>query len=264
MNIVVCMKQAPDTEAKIKVRDDGSGIEEQGIKYVMNPYDEYGVEEALKLKEKFGGETVVVTMGPKRVIEAMRTALAMGIDKGVHIDDPAFEGSDSLGTARALAAVLKGMEYDLILGGKQAIDGDCAQVLTSVAELLDIPQVNIVTELNVAEDGKSATAHRRIEGGEEVVEVKLPAVMSCEKGLNEPRYASLPGIMKAKKKEIKEVALADSGLNADEVGKAGAKTKITAYLPLAERQPGKKLEGVEPDESAKQLVKYLREEAKVI
>lgn len=264
MNIVVCLKQTPDTEAKIQVKGDGSGIEEQGIKYVMNPYDEYAVEEALKLKEKFGGETTIVTMGPSRVIEAMRTALAMGIDKGVHIDDPALAGSDSLATAKVLAAVVKGLNCDILLGGKQAIDGDCAQVLSSMAELLDIPQVNIVTELKVAEDGKTATVHRRIEGGDEVVEVRLPVILSCEKSLNEPRYASLPGIMKAKKKELKEVSLADAGVDVGEVGVNGSKTKITAYLPLAERQPGKKLEDVEPEEAAKQLAKYLREEAKVI
>ena len=260
MNIVVCMKQAPDTEAKIVVNAEGSGINLDGVKFVMSPYDEYAVEQAIQLKEKFGGETIVVTLGPKRVVEAMRTALAMGMDKGVHIDDPALENADAWATAKVLAGALKELNADIILGGKQAIDHDQAQVMANVAEFLDMPQVSNISFMEMDGDGKKAKVSRRIEGGTEVYEVTLPAVMSCEKGLNEPRYASLPGIMKAKKKEIKDVDLAASGVGADD---AKNKTEIKKFSSPPERAAGKVLEG-EAEETAPQLAKLLREEAKVI
>jgi electron transfer flavoprotein beta subunit len=264
VKIVVCMKQAPDTEATIKVTGDGKGIEEQNIKWVMNPYDEYAVEQALQLKEKFKGETVVVTMGPDRVMEAMRTALAMGIDRGIHLNDDAFAHSDATGTAKALAAAIKAESPDLILCGRQAIDFDMAQVPAIMAEILDMPQAYAVAKMEVSEDGKKATINRRIEGGEEVIELSLPAVMTCDKGLNEPRYASLPGIMKAKKKEIKKVGLADTGLSADEIGAKGSKVQVTEYLPLPDRPPGKVFKDQETPDMVKEVVKLLREEAKVI
>jgi electron transfer flavoprotein beta subunit len=266
VNIVVCLKQVPDTETKIKITPEADGIVEEGIKWVMNPYDEYAVEEALKLKERFKGESTVtiVSIGPKRALEAIRTALAMGADKAVHVDDPALTGSDSYTTAKALAAALKEVPYDIILFGKQAVDDDCAQVAQSLAELLDLPQAMVIEKLEVADDGKKATAYRRIEGGaKEMLEVPLPAIIAAEKGLNEPRYASLPGIMKAKSKEVKNLDLAALGLSASEVGAEGAKVKILKYSLPPEKQPGKKLEG-EPEETAKELVKLLREEAKAI
>ncbi len=266
VNIIVCMKQVPDTEAKIKPTPEGDGIVEEGIKWVMNPYDEYAVEEALRLKEKFKGESTVtiVSIGPKRALEAIRTALAMGADKSIHIDDPALTGSDSYNTAKVLAAALKDIPYDIILFGKQAVDDDCAQVPQGLAEFLDIPQAMVVEKLEVADDGKKATAYRRIEGGaKEVLEISLPAIIAAEKGLNEPRYASLPGIMKAKSKEVKNLDLAALGLSAGEVGAEGAKVKILKYSLPPEKQPGKKIEG-EPEETAKELVKLLREEAKIV
>ncbi|MCK5187545.1 MAG: electron transfer flavoprotein subunit beta/FixA family protein, partial [Deltaproteobacteria bacterium] len=218
MNIIVCMKQVPDTEAQIRVKPDGSGIVDSDIKFVMNPYDEYGVEEALLLKEKFGGTVTIVCLGSERAIEAIRTGLAMGADKAVHLDDPAFEGGDAFSTAKALAAAIKGMEYDLIFCGKQAIDDDLAQVGPALAEMLGIPQIVVVTKVEVSEDGKKAKVNRQIIGGEEIIEVPLPAVLTAQKGLNEPRYASLPGIMKAKKKEVKSVKIADLGLDPNAVG----------------------------------------------
>ncbi|MBW2653172.1 MAG: electron transfer flavoprotein subunit beta/FixA family protein [Deltaproteobacteria bacterium] len=226
MNSIVCMKQVPDTEAQIRVKPDGSGIVDSDIKFVMNPYDEYGVEEALLLKEKFGGTVTIVCLGPERAVEAIRTGLAMGVGKAVHLDDPTFEGGDAFSTAKALAAAIKGMEYDLIFCGKQAIDDDLAQVGPALAEMLGIPQIVVVTKVEVSEDGKKAKVNRQIIGGEEIIEVPLPAVLTAQKGLNEPRYASLPGIMKAKKKEIKSVKIADLGLDPNAVGKAGAKTQI--------------------------------------
>lgn len=260
MNIVVCIKRTPDTEAKIVVNGDGSGINLDGVKFIMNPYDEYAVEQAIQLKDKLKGETIVVSMGPKEAAEAMRTALAMGIDKGVHINDPALEKADAWVTAKVLAGVLKGLNADLILGGKQAIDFDQAQVMAHVAEFLDMPQVSNISSMEMAADGKSAKVSRRIEGGTEVYEVKLPAVITCEKGLNEPRYASLPGIMKAKKKEVKEVNLAGSGVSGDD---AKNRAEVTKFISPPARQAGKVLQG-EAEQTAPQLAKLLREEAKVI
>jgi electron transfer flavoprotein beta subunit len=266
------MKQTPDTEASIKISGDGQGIDEQNIKWIMNPYDEYAVEVGLRLKEKFGGETWVVTMGGDRVVESMRTALAMGVDKGVHLNDDAFAGSDAMGEAKAIAAALKTLEPDIILCGKQAIDWDMAQVPAMIAEVMDLPQVTMCSYLNIADDGGSAKAKRKIEGAEETYEIGLPAVISIDKGtsvqesepIQEARYASLPGIMKAKKKEIKPFGLGDSGLSADDVGAGGAKVKIAAYEPLPERSAGKVFKEQETEDMVKEVVKLLREEAKVI
>ena len=264
MNIIVCMKQVPDTEAQIRVKPDGSGIVDGDIKFVMNPYDEYGVEEALMLKEKFGGTVTIVCLGPERAVEAIRTGLAMGADKAVHLDDPAFEGGDAFSTAKALAAAIKGMEYDIIFCGKQAIDDDLAQVGSALAEMLGIPQIVVVTKVEVSEDMKKAKVNRQIIGGEEIIEVPLPAVLTAQKGLNEPRYASLPGIMKAKKKEIKSTKVADLGLDPNDVGKAGAKTRIIKMYSPPQREAGKIIEGETAEETAPKLAKLLREEAKVI
>ena len=162
MNIVACVKQVPDTEAQIKVKPDGSGIEEGGIKWVMNPYDEFGVEEALRLKEKNGGEVTIVCLGPARAMETIRTALAMGADKGIHISDPAFDGADAYTTASALAAAIKGIPHDIIFCGQRAIDDDSAQVGAVLAELLGIPQVTVVTKFEFAGQLRQGhPAHRR-------------------------------------------------------------------------------------------------------
>jgi electron transfer flavoprotein beta subunit len=265
LKLVALIKNVPDTEAKIKINADGTDIDTQGIKFVMNPYDEYAVEEALLIKEKLKDDTTVtvISLGPDRVVESLRTALAMGADDAVHVSDPAFEGGDSMANARVLAAVLKPMAPDLIFCGKQGIDYDAAQTPAAVAEHLDIPQSLVTIEFELSEDKRTATAKRRVEGGDEVVELTLPALVSCEKGLNEPRYASLPGIMKAKKKEIKKITLADLSLDAAEVGTSGTKMNILKFHPLPERPPVKMIAG-EAAEAAKELVKLLREEAKVI
>lgn len=264
MDIIVCMKQVPDTESKIKVNPEGTGIVTEGLKYVMNPYDEYAVEEALKIKEKFGGTVTIVCLGPDRATEAIRTALAMGADEGVHLNDLAFVGSDSFTIAKILAGALKDMKYDLILTGKQAVDFDSSQVFGCLAELLDLPYVSVVVGLEISSDGKTATAKRETEGGvEEIIEMPLPAVIAAQKGLNEPRYASLPGIMKAKRKEIKKIDLATLGLDAGEVGEKGSKLKTKNYRLPPERQAGKKIEG-EPAETASELARLLHEEAKLI
>jgi len=265
VKIGVMVKNVPDTESKIKISADGKSIESQGVKFVMNPYDEFAVEEALQLKEKLGADTTVTvfSLGPDRLVETLRTALAMGADQAVHVTDPAFEGGDSLTNAKVLAKAAEAEGFDLILGGKQGIDFDSAQTLSAVAQFLGMGQAQIDTDLELGADNASLKARRRIEGGDEVVDVTLPAIISCEKGLNEPRYASLPGIMKAKKKEIKTLGLSDLGLSADEVGEAGSGTRVVGYSPLKERAAVKMLEGEAADQ-AKELVRLLREEAKVI
>ncbi len=263
MNVIVCMKQVPDTETLIKIKPDGSGIVTDEIKYVMNPYCEFAVEEALRIKEKLGGAAILVSMGPARTVEALRTGLAMGADRSIHLNDPAFEGSDAFTTAKALAEVIKKEPYDLILCGKQAVDDDMAQIGPALAEMLNLPHVTLITKLEISADKKKAKVEREIDGGKEVIEVALPAVFTCQKGLNEPRYASLPGIMKAKKKEVKPINAAALGLPADQIGAGGAKTKILKYMPPPSRPPGKVISG-EVLDAAKNLVRLLREEAKVI
>ena len=256
MNIVACVKQVPDTEALIKVKPDGTGIEEGGIKWVMNPYDEYGVEEALKLKEAKGGEVTIVSVGPARAMESIRTALAMGADKGIHICDAALDNADGYNTAAALAAAIKEINADIIFCGQRAIDDDSAQVGSILAELLGIPVVTIVTKFD-PEDGKIKVI-KPIEGAQLVIESTLPCVVTAQKGLNEPRYASLPGIMKAKKKPVDVKDVAALGISVE------PKARIAKMTPPPERAPGKIIEGDDPAAKAAELVKLLREEAKVI
>lgn len=256
MNIIACVKQVPDTETLIKVKPDGSGIAEDGIKWVMNPYDEYGVEEALKLKEKNGGEVTIVSVGPARVMETIRTALAMGAEKGIHIDDPSLNGADAYTTAAALAAAIKGVPYDIIFCGQRAIDDDAGQVGAVLADMLGLPQVTLVTKLEIVD--KTARCTKSVEGATVVVETSLPCVITAQKGLNEPRYASLPGIMKAKKKPVDVKNAAALGIAAE------VKAKVSKTIPPPARPPGKIIQGDDPVVKAEILVKLLREEAKII
>jgi len=264
VNIIVCLKQVPDTETQIKVGSDGKSIVTDDIKWVMNPYDEHGVEEALRIKEKFGGEVTVVGLGPKRVTESIRTALAMGADKGILVSDEALEGSDSLAVAKALAAAIKELDYDLIFSGQRGVDDDMGVVGANIAELLDIPQLSVIDKVEVAEDGKSVKVNRPIEGSILVIESPLPALITAQKGLNEPRYASLPGIMKAKKKPFDEKTLSDLGLDAAEFGEGARKVKVLEITPPPAREAGKIVEGETPQEKAAGLAKLLHDEAKVI
>jgi electron transfer flavoprotein beta subunit len=256
VNIVACVKQVPDTEAMIKVKPDGSGIDEGGIKWVMNPYDEFGVEEALKLKEKFGGDVTVVSLGPARAMETIRTALAMGADKGIHINDPALEGADAYVTASALAAAIKAVPHDIIFCGQRAIDDDSGQVGSVLAEMLGLPSVTIVTKADV--EGGTVKVIKPIEGAQLLIEGSLPCVVTAQKGLNEPRYASLPGIMKAKKKPVDIKDAAALGVSTD------LKAKVAKFVPPPARPPGKIVCGDDPAAKAAELGRLLREEAKVI
>ena len=248
----------PDSETRIRLTKDNSAVDYTGIKWVVNPYDEYALEEAIKLKEKLSGNVTLVSVGPQRAEEAIRTGLAMGADSAVLVKE---ELSDGLAVAKVLSAVISKMQYDLVLCGKQAIDDDSAIVPTALAEYLGIPNVNIVTKLEISPDKKSAVAVRQIEGADEKVETALPAVMSCQKGLNVPRYPTLPNIMKAKKKEIKAMALADIGMKKEELG--SLTNTVEVALPQA-RSAGKLVEGETPQEMAAKLAKLLHEEAKLI
>lgn len=250
MKIVVCVKQVPDTEARIKIAADKKSIDPADINWILNPYDEFAVEEALRIKEKSGDAHVtVLSVGPERVVSALRSGLAMGADDAVLVKT-GDEYLDSTMVAKALAEVLKEMEYDLLLCGKQGVDDDNLQVGPMVAELLGIACVTRVTELIVADGAIQAT--REIEGGAEKVEAPLPALVTAEKGLNEPRYPALRGIMMAKKKTIQEKIV-----NLDT-----PKLKIRGLEYPPSRQAGK-IVGEGP-EAVPELVKLLREEAKAI
>ena len=196
MKIAVCVKQVPDTEARVRIAPDGKGIVEGDISWIVSPYDEFAIEEALLLKEKAGGEVVVLSLGPDRVQAALRTGLAMGADSGIHLKDPAFDAADTFGVARALAAAIKALAPDLVICGQTGVGGDNAQVPGLLAEMLDLPQVTMAVTLEV-QDGQ-ATVVREIEGARETWQTSLPAVITAQKGLNDPRYASLKGIMAAK------------------------------------------------------------------
>lgn len=257
MNIFVIMKRTFDTEEKIAVQN--GQINEDGAEFIINPYDEYAIEEAIQLRDANGGEVTVVTIGGEDSEKELRTALAMGCDKAVLINtEDDLENGDQYSTSRILAEYLKDQEVDIILGGNVAIDGGSGQVGPRLAELLDIAYVTTITKLEI--DGDKATIVRDVEGDSEVIEASLPILVTAQQGLNEPRYPSLPGIMKAKKKPLDELELDDLDLDEDDVE---AKTKtIEIYLP-PKKEAGKVLEG-EIEDQVKELVLLLRNEAKVV
>jgi electron transfer flavoprotein beta subunit len=259
MKIVVLVKQVPDTATQVKIGASSKAIDTAGITWIVSPYDEFAVEEALRIKEKRGQvEVVAVSLGPDRVKEALRSCLAMGADRAIHLNDPAWVEADTLTTARVLAAVLKQEAPEVVLAGRQAIDDDMGAVPAQVAELLGWPCVSWIMEETIADDGKTIRVSRQIEGGMEVFDVPLPAVLSAQKGLNEPRYPTLKGIMGAKKKEIRDVKAADLGIAAEPV-----QLSVTTLEALPPRPPGRIIPGDVPT-AAKELVRALREEAKAI
>lgn len=256
MNILVCMKQTFDTEERI-VLEDGE-ISEDGVEFVINPYDEYAVEEAIKLKEKHGGEVTVITVGPERAEQALRTALAMGADKAVIVDSEDLEDADEYTIAKVLAEVIKEREYDIILCGYMAVDDGSAQVGPRLAELLGIPHISTIVKLTV--DGENVEVEKDVEGDVEIIQSKLPVLVTAQQGLNEPRYPSLPGIMKAKKKPLERLDLDDLDLDEDDVE---AKTETLEIFLPPKKESGKILQG-ELSDQVKELVQLLRNEAKVI
>jgi len=262
MKVVVLVKQVPDTATQVKVSSDPRLIDATGITWIVSPYDEFAVEEALRIKEKRGAgdpvEVVAVTLGPDRAKEALRSCLAMGVDRAIHVNDPALEGADTLGAATVLAAVLKEERPALVLCGRQAIDDDMGAVGAQLAELLGWPCLSWVMEEAISEDGARVRVGRQVEGGLEVFDVSLPCILTAQKGMNEPRYPTLKGIMGAKKKEIKDVKLAALGLSAP-----GRELEVTQLQALPPRPPGRILTG-DPKDTARELVRALREDVKAI
>ncbi|MEL4024266.1 electron transfer flavoprotein subunit beta/FixA family protein [Lysinibacillus endophyticus] len=255
MNIIVIMKQTFDTEEKITIKD--GQINESGVNYIINPYDEYALEEAIKLKEEFGGEVTLISIGPDRVESSLRVGLAVGVDKAILVDDEALFG-DEYTTSKVLAAIIKDLSYDIILGGNMSVDNGSGQVAQRLAEELDISHVGTVTSLKV--ESGVAIVERDAEGNTEIIEAPLPLLLTAQQGLNDPRYPSLPGIMKAKKKPIQHINASDLGINPEEIK---AQTVVTDVFLPPEKKAGKVLSGEIP-EQAKELVNLLRSEAKVI
>lgn len=259
MKVAVLMKRVPDTASILKIGADNKSVDMAGIKYVMSPYDEHAIEEAIQLREAGkAAEVIVVTMGPEGSQETIRTALAMGADRAILVKDGAAAGINCRGTAMVLAAALKKEDVQLIFAGKQAVDDDASQVPERIAEILDIPHASVVTDFEL--NGNAATVEREIEGGSYKIEVSLPALFTIQKGINTPRYPTLPNIMKAKKKEIKEFSLADLGLSAADIA-SGISIENLA-LPRQDRL-NKVLQGTS-EERVKLLLSALRETEKVL
>jgi electron transfer flavoprotein beta subunit len=257
MNIYVLMKRTFDTEEKISIT--GGKINEDGAEFIINPYDEYAIEEAIQVRDAKGGEVTVISVGNEETEKQLRTALAMGADKAVLINiEDDVESGDQFTTAKILAEYLKEKDVDLIIGGNVAIDGGTGQVGPRVAELLNIPYVTTITKLEI--DGTNVTVTRDVEGDSEIIETSLPLLVTAQQGLNDPRYPSLPGIMKAKKKPLEKLELDDLDLEEDDVE---AKTKtIEIYLP-PKKEAGRVLAG-DLNDQVKELVQLLHTEAKVI
>jgi electron transfer flavoprotein beta subunit len=261
MNIIVCIKQVPSTETKIRVNTATGFVDTSEFEWVVNPYDEYAMETALRFREKAGtGAITVIALGPERVKTALRTCLAMGADAAVQLTDPAFEGVDALAVGRLLAAAVKREPFDVVLCGKQAVDDDQAAVPPAIAHFLGIPHASVVADVTADASARSVVAHREIEGATEVVNAPLPCLITIQKGAYEPRYPTLKGMMAAKKKGIPVLGAAELGIDPSLL------TRRIEYvedrLPPG-RKPGRVLEGT-PEEVVPELVRLLHEEAKVL
>ncbi|AYK07046.1 electron transfer flavoprotein subunit beta/FixA family protein [Brevibacillus laterosporus] len=255
MKILVAMKQTFDTEEKIIIQD--GLISDDGVETIINPYDEYAIEEAIKLRDDLGGEVIVMTVGKDGAEKELRTALAMGADRAVLVDDESLFG-DEYTTAKVLAAVAKKEEFDLILGGQMAVDSGAGQGGPRLAEELSINHVSTAVKIDI--EGTTVRVERDVEGDTEVVETSLPVLITAQQGLNEPRYPSLPGIMKAKKKPLDRLSADDLGLTAEEVA---SKTEIVYQYVPEKKEAGRILSGDIPSQVA-EVVQLLRNEAKVI
>ena len=260
MNIVVYVKRVPDTESRIRIQHETASVVEEGLNFIISPNDEYALEEGLRLREAQGGRVTAVSLGGDAALTVLRKCLAMGVDEAVLIKDDRKETYDGLRVARILAAVVKSRfaDADLLLFGRLSVGADNAQVPAMAAELLGWPQATVVTKLLI--EGRSGTAQREIEGAVEKVAFTLPAVVSAQKGLNEPRYETLKGIMAAKKKTIPVITPAELGLSAEDV----APWIEVLGLEIPPAKVGGRMIGGTPEEAARELVRLLRDEAKVI
>jgi electron transfer flavoprotein beta subunit len=257
LKIVVTVKQVPDTNAEKTFDPATKRLNRTSIENVLNPFDEYAIEEALRIKEAIGGDTTVtiLTMAPASGTDVVRKALGMGADNAVLLSDDAIGGSDTMATAYALAQAIKNNGFDLVLSGTQSTDAACSVVPAAIAEHLDVPCVTYVKKLTVA--GGAIEAQRETESGYLKVKAPLPALVSVTKSINEPRYPTLKGIMGAKKKEIKTPALADIGADPAKLGDAGAKTQVESFAPVGARQKGTVINANDPKEGAKQILDFL-------
>ncbi len=248
MNILVCISRVPDTATRVAIGADKKYIESKGVKYIVNPYDEFALEEALQLKQKNGGTVTALTIGTDQAVDVLRTALAMGVDKAILVKGDTTKDSNYI--AENLATISKEINPDLILMGKQSVDFDSLQMPSMLAEMLDMPSISVVSKLDI--DGDKVTAERDIEGGKEIVETTLPCIISAQKGLNEPRYPKLPDIMKAKSKPIEQKDAVDTE----------QRVNILSMVLPDKQRVGKIL--TDSDADIAELVRLLREEAKVI
>ncbi len=264
MKIVVCIKQVPDTASEVKIDQDTSALNLDGVETITNPFDEFAVEEALLTREKHGGEVHVITMGPPQAIDVLRNAMAMGADHSYLLCDTAFAGADTLATAYALSkAIEKIGEVDLVICGKQAIDGDTAQVGPGIAAWLKIPQLTYVSKVRELDPEKGGiVVERMLEGGIEVVKSSLPAVMTVVKDINDPRLPSLLGIRKAAKVDIPTWTAADLSVDQNKLGLGGSPTYVARVFRPEQRRGGEILQGEIPEIVSDLVDKLL--EAKIL
>jgi electron transfer flavoprotein beta subunit len=258
MNIIVCVKRVPETaDADVIIDKSGKDIEKGGLVFDLNEWDNYALEEAILLKEKMGGTVTVLSMGGEESNESLRKCLAMGADDAVRLTDPAFAGSDGFATARVLAEAIRKIPYDLVFTGVQAEDDGFGQVGVALAEILGVPHVSLVNSLGIQD--KKVNAHRELEGGlEEVVEVDLPAVLTIQTGINQPRYVSIMGIRKVAKKEIKTFGVSDLNLKTEEVGLSGSYIQLEKIFLPPVGEGAQMLEG-KSEEIASKVFDILKE-----
>jgi electron transfer flavoprotein beta subunit len=236
MNIVVCVKQVPDTWAERKLKQDDSTLDRESVDGVINELDEYAIEEGLQQAEAHGGEVTILTMGPQKAADSIRKALSMGADKAVHVLDDGLAGTDGLATSRVLAQVLTRIGFDLVIVGSESTDARMGVMAAMLAERLGVPQVSLASKVEI--DGQAIKIRRQTDYGYDQVEASLPAVVSVVEKINEPRYPSFKGIMAAKKKPVETLGLSDLGIEADQVGLAGASTEVVSFAQRPPRQAG--------------------------
>ena len=258
MKIVVCIKQVPEI-SEVMIDPETNTLIREGIPLIINPFDENALEEGLQIKEKHSGEVIAITMGPSQAEEALRKCLAMGADAAILISDKNFAGSDTLATAYTLSVVIKQLKPDLVICGKQAIDGDTAQVGPELAEQLRIPQITYVKKVEILKDEKSIILHRETDDGYEIIQSKLPVLITVLKMINEPRYPGIRGIVAAKKKVIKVINANDLKINSDRLGAHGSPTKVINVFSPHLQQEGKLLK-LEPKDASQEIINFLQQE----
>jgi len=258
MNIIVCIKQVPET-TEVRINPETNTLIREGVKSIINPFDMYAIEEAIRLKEKFGGKITVISMGPPQADAALREAISLGADEGVLVCDRAFAGSDTWATSYTLSQAIKKLgEFDLIICGKQASDGDTAQVGPGISAHLDIPQVTYVKKIEEAKD-KLMRVERMLEEGFEIIETPLPALLTVVKEINEPRLPSLKGLMRAKSAKITLLTQKELNLDSQSIGLCGSPTQVVKIFTPPQRTGGQMLKGEIP-EIAQQLVNLIKDE----